>query len=210
MPNLLIGAPLFFLSTQPFFYFFFFGMPLLTITRYGQKIYILIIIAILSKLVITCCSELSNAETYYWNWSLYTQLNYYDQPPMVAWLINVSTLHHVLQKEVFVRWGAVLSSAVKTWIFFKVGVAINCAHKGWLTSILYTASLYASIVAGAYILLPPMMFLMLSLLILIKIIQSPPVSRQLLSLWRCFGFRAGYCLMSKLSGIFLWTGRWTV
>ncbi len=45
----------------------------------------------LLRLVMMGRTGLGDAEAYYWTWSRHMDLSYYDHPPMVAWLIRLST-----------------------------------------------------------------------------------------------------------------------
>lgn len=46
--------------------------------------------ALVAKLVLATVIPLSNDEAYYWVWSHHLQLSYFDHPPFVAWLFNLS------------------------------------------------------------------------------------------------------------------------
>jgi 4-amino-4-deoxy-L-arabinose transferase-like glycosyltransferase len=60
--------------------------------------------ALAVKLLIAAMIPLSADEAYYWVWSQFPQLSYFDHPPMVAWLFQLgSFLPHLL-----VRWPGVV------------------------------------------------------------------------------------------------------
>ena len=176
--------------------------------NYKNKLLLLIAISTVLRLIITFTLELSNVEAYYWVFAQHLQWNYFDHPPMVAWLIRLTTANLLLHNEVFVRLGAVISSAICIWLIFKIGTVINNQRTGWLAALLYTSSIYCSISVGAFIIpdSPQMVFWLASILILIKISNSTTYNSKLTLLWCQFGVMSGLCIMSKVHGIFLWLG----
>jgi 4-amino-4-deoxy-L-arabinose transferase-like glycosyltransferase len=152
--------------------------------------------------------ELGNTEVYYWVFSSHLQWNYFDHPPMVAWIIRLTTINNLLHSELAVRAGAILCSGVSTYIIFKAGEAIQGQQTGWYAALLYTAGFYSSIAAGSFILpdSPQMVFWLVSILILIKILHIHDGNKRAYILWCLFGISAGLCIMSKIHGIFLWLG----
>ncbi len=174
--------------------------------NYKSKIILLVAIASLVRLFIANAIELGNDEVYYWTYALHLQTNYFDHPPMVGWLIRLTTANLLLHSELFVRLGAVISSAVSTVLIYKTTSEAADRKAGWYAALLYTASVYGSIIAGTFILpdSPQMVFWLWSILLLLKISKLPRSSRQNTVLWIWFGISAGLCMMSKVHGIFLW------
>ncbi len=176
--------------------------------NYRTRLITLILIASLVRMLIASSVELGNAEVYYWVYSLKLQWNYFDHPPMVGWLIRLTTINNLLHNELSVRIGATLCSALCTYLIFRIGTLIDNLRTGWYAALLYTASFYASVAAGAFILpdSPQMVFWLAGILILIRLVQSDePESSQLFK-WCCFGLLTGLCIMSKAHGAFLWLG----
>ncbi len=62
--------------------------------------------------------ELAPDEAYYWAWSRHLAWAYYDQGPMLAWFIRFFTTLSAANTETSVRLGAVLLSALTSWVFF--------------------------------------------------------------------------------------------
>jgi 4-amino-4-deoxy-L-arabinose transferase-like glycosyltransferase len=120
--------------------------------NYQKRIFFLIAISTIIRSLIACSLELSNTEVYYWTFARHLQWNYFDHPPMVAWLIRLTTLNLLVHHEFFVRLGAIIASAICTWLIFKIGIKIKNEQTGWFAALLYTASIYSSIAAGAFIL----------------------------------------------------------
>ncbi len=183
-------------------------MALKRVLDYRERTLLLIAIATLIRLIVGSVLELGSAEVYYWTYSLHLQWNYFDHPPLVAWLIRLTTADLLLHQELFVRLGAIISSAICTWLIFKIGTAVSSQQTGWFAGLLYTASLYGSIIAGTFILpdSPQMVFWLAGLLVLIKISQAAVYDSKSTWQWCLFGILSGLCIMSKVHGIFLWIG----
>lgn len=176
--------------------------------NYKRRITILIAISAAARVIIASTAELSNDEVYYWTYAQHLQWNYFDHPPLVGWLIRLTTANLLLHNEFFVRLGAIISSAVCTWLMFKIGTFINNTQTGWFSALLYTSSIYAGIIAGTFILpdSPQMFFWLAGILLLLKISYLPAYNSKSNLLWCLFGIVAGLCIMSKVHGIFLWLG----
>ena len=150
--------------------------------------------------------EFGNDEVYYWTYSQYLQWNYFDHPPMVGLLIRLTTLNLTLQQfEFFVRLGSIICCAFATYFLYKTVSNLDSEKAGFIAAIFYNASFYGSIIAGVFILpdSSQMMFWTASLLVLSQMIrlEKPTVSQ-----WLVFGILAGLTIMSKIHGIFIWTG----
>lgn len=175
---------------------------------YRERTLLLIAISTLVRLLVGSVLELGSSEVYYWAYSLHLQWNYFDHPPMVAWLIRLTTANLLLHQELFVRLGAIISSAICTWLIFKIGMAVNNLQTGWFAALLYTSSLYSSIIAGTFILpdSPQMVFWLAGILLLIRISHASDYDQKSTWHWCLFGIFSGLCIMSKVHGIFLWFG----
>lgn len=176
--------------------------------NYQKRVLLLIAISTIFRSVIACSLELSNTEVYYWTFARHLQWNYFDHPPVVAWLIRLTTLNLLLQNEYFVRLGAIIASAICTWLIFKAGIKIRDERTGWFAALLYTASIYSSIASGAFILpdSPQMVFWLAGFLTLLGISHQPAGNSKLILRWGLFGVITGLCIMCKVHGIFLWLG----
>lgn len=159
-------------------------------------------------MIVAACTELSNDEVYYWTYPQYLQWNYFDHPPVIAIMIRLFTGNLLWQQEFFIRLGSVICAAINTWQVFRLGTRIKDEHTGWIAACLFTASLYASVLAGLMILpdAPQMVCWLWALQLMLKIFKSNTTSykrnRRLLLL----GIAIGLCIMSKVHGVFLWSG----
>lgn len=172
---------------------------------YRKKLFCLIAIFSIIKLILAFVSELGNDEAYYWLYSQYLQWNYFDHPPMVAVWIRLFTANLLLdQYEGFLRLGSVIGCALSSWFLFKAVALLHSERAGWFAAVLYNISFYSGITAGLYILpdSPQMVFWTLSLLLIAQITKD----ENSWSKWLLFGVVAGLCIMSKVHGAFLWIG----
>lgn len=64
--------------------------------------------------------ELHPDEAYYWLWSKYLALGYYDHPGMVAYFIKLTTLFS--NSPFFVRLPALISSLALSWLVWKLAM----------------------------------------------------------------------------------------
>ncbi len=177
--------------------------------KFRRSVLYLIIASLCIRLLIAYITELGNDEVYYYTYALHLQWNYFDHPPGVALLIILSTLNLWLTNELFVRLGAILCAAAGTWLSYKTGTLIRNERTGFYAAILYNTSIYASIIAGTFILpdSPQIVCWLAALFVLIKIIlQSSENMRVSPRYWLLFALLSGVCILCKVHGIFLWFG----
>lgn len=170
------------------------------------RLWLLILFATIVRLIITWSTGLGNDEVYYWTYAQDLQWNYFDHPPFVAWLIRLTTGNLWIHHETAVRFGAILSSAVCTWLIYQTGLLLGTKRTGWYAALLYTSSFYCSVIAGTFILpdSPQMVFWFSSILLLLKINKATDHHLPTFRLWCWFGLTAGLCILCKVHGIFLW------
>lgn len=173
-----------------------------------NKIYWLIGIATLVRIAIAFCINLGNDEVYYLTYAQHLQWNYFDHPPMVALLIRLTTLNLYCTTDVCVRLGAIILAAWNTYLVFAIAKQIKNEKAGYIAALLYTASLYSSIIAGVFILpdSPQLFFWLLAVSVVLKIVTSQNKNTTLNFYLIGFGILTGLCIMSKVHGVFLWIG----
>jgi hypothetical protein len=169
---------------------------------------LLILIASVIRAVAALSTELGNDEVYYRLYAEHLQWNYFDHPPMVGWLIRLTTCNLWLDTTFTVRLGAILSAAAASWLLYLCGKRLYNAYTGFLAVALYTATLYGSIIAGTFILpdSPQMVCWIAALYFLIKITSSKTLSLKTTKdiLW--FGVVTGIGMLCKIHTAFLWIG----
>lgn len=176
--------------------------------NYKKKTLLVIITATAIRCITACFVQLGNDEVYYRMYSQYLQWNYFDHPPMVGWLIRFTTGNHFFDNELFIRLGAIISAAITTWLIFLSGKKLNNEYTGFLAALIYTCSIYGSIIAGTFILpdSPQMIFWSAGLYFLIKICRHNHINRTNKRSLLLFGLVAGIGMLCKIHTAFLWLG----
>jgi len=173
-------------------------------TNYGKRVAWLILIFFVLRFILGSIAELGNDESYYWLYAQHLQWNYFDHPPLIGLWIRLFTFNLSVQSEGFVRLSSMVSCAVATWFMYQTGKTLHSEKAGWLNALLYNASFYASVTAGIYAMpdSPQMVFWTASLWMLACISKNERSWKY----WLLFGAAAGLCIMSKIHGVFLWSG----
>ena len=173
-----------------------------------KKLFWLIAASTLIRCVLAIFLELGNDEVYYWTYAQHLEWNYFDHPPMVGLLIRFTTLNLMVQSEFFVRLGPIICSAANTWLIFQMGSLIKNEKAGWYAALLFTSSIYCSIIAGTFILpdSPQVLFWILSMYLMLILISQNQSQKTNHLLMLALGVCIGLCIMSKVHGVFLWFG----
>ncbi|WP_281636433.1 ArnT family glycosyltransferase [Flavobacterium marginilacus] len=174
----------------------------------NQQLTLIIALATLARSIIAVSIGLGNDEVYYLTYAQHLQWNYFDHPPMVALLIRLTTFNLNLTNELFVRLGSIIFGAVNTYLIYYICKGIKNKKAGLIASLLYSGSLYSSIIAGVFILpdSPQLFFWLISIHFLIQIVSGTAEAKKLNNRLILFGLFSGLCIMSKIHGIFLWAG----
>lgn len=151
--------------------------------------------------------EFGNDEVYYWTYALFPGMSHFDHPPMVGFLIQLTTFNLALESEFFIRLGAVLLGTFNTWLVYLIGRNIRDALTGLYAAMLYTASIYAFIISGTFILpdTPQLAFWLLTIYFLMYAVgdaEHPKRPGYIL----LAGLFAGLALLSKYTSVFLLAG----
>ncbi|MET0394135.1 MAG: glycosyltransferase family 39 protein [Chitinophagaceae bacterium] len=173
--------------------------------NYQRKVIFLILIFLVLRGITASVMELGNDETYYWLFSQQLQWNYFDHPGMIAAWIRFFTLNGWLdQYEVMVRAGSMIGCAFSTWFLYRAVSLIHDERAGWFAACLFNASLYAGLIAGVLVMpdSPQVFFWTFCLWQIARLLQN---DRNWMT-WLLVGAAAGLCIMSKVHGVFLWSG----
>ncbi|RYY84996.1 MAG: glycosyltransferase family 39 protein, partial [Chitinophagaceae bacterium] len=173
-------------------------------TGYARKALALILILALFRLWLAFGLELGNDESYYWMYSCHLKPNYFDHPPMVALLIRLFSFNGLFDSPGALRLGPVVGGMLAAWALFKAVSTLHSARAGYYASLLYSASFYAGVTAGVYIMpdSPQMIFWTAALWMLARILRN---ERDWNS-WLLFAVAAGASVLSKVHGGFLCIG----
>ena len=153
--------------------------------------------------ILAAWMEFGNDEVYYWTYALYPDWSHFDHPPMVGWVIQLFSLNLLLDSEFFIRLASVVFMTANTYIIFRIGKEIKDARTGLYAALLYTASIYAFVITGIFI-MPDTPLMLFWLLAVWSAVRSLSLSKD--RHFILFGLFAGLAMLSKYSGVFLWVG----
>ena len=150
--------------------------------------------------VLAAWMEFGNDEVYYWTYALYPDWSHFDHPPMVGWVIQLFSLNLLFDSEFFIRLASVVFMTANTYIIYRIGKDLKDAMTGFYAALLYTASIYAFVITGIFIMpdTPLMLFWLLAVWMAVKSEKNQNMI--------FFGLFAGLAMLSKYSGVFLWVG----
>ena len=141
--------------------------------------------------------DLAPDEAHYWEWSRYLDWSYYSKPPMVAWLIHVST--SVFGDTLIgVRFFSVLILSFLTIIAFLIGRRVYNENAGLWAAILIMVTPEFS--AGGLLMtpdVPTLFFWAVALYILTGIDFSHPPKRSDIKIFIKIGVLIGFAGLSK-------------
>ena len=169
---------------------------------------LLLAISALVRGVLAAWLEFGNDEVYYWTYALYPDWSHFDHPPMVGWVIQLFSLNLLFDSEFFIRLASVVITTANTYIIYCIGRDIKDARTGLYAALLYTASIYAFVITGVFIMpdTPLMLFWLLAFWMAVIYFKRLPTERHSDSYIILFGTFAGLAMLSKYSGVFLWVG----
>ena len=168
--------------------------------------------------VLAAWLEFGNDEVYYWTYALFPDWSHFDHPPMVGWVIQLFSLNLLFDSEFFIRLASVVIMTANTYIIYRIGKDLKDATTGFYAALLYTASIYAFVITGIFIMpdTPLMLFWLLAFWMGVKSFSSETALRpfdepqgpkaQGPATLLLFGLFAGLAMLSKYSGVFLWVG----
>ncbi len=175
---------------------------------YKKQVYYLIGIATVIRLFLAWFTEFGNDEVYYRLYAMYPDWSHFDHPLMVGIVMQITTLNLFLKGELFFRLSSVIFVAVNTWVIYRIGTKLKDERTGFYSAILYTTSIYASVISGVFILPdgPQSFFWMLSVYMLVISLPSSPYDKKSGSSMLFAGLFIGLGILSKYTTIFLWGG----
>jgi 4-amino-4-deoxy-L-arabinose transferase-like glycosyltransferase len=155
------------------------------------------------KVLLASTLDLGVDEVYYTTYAKKLQWSYFDHPPLVGWLIWLTTLGGALHGPIAVRLGSILLSSGSVYLIYSMTQLIYGTRSAWISAGLFAASYYTSIVSGLFV-LPDTPLVFFWLLALKAGYQALIEQQQKSMYW--FGLWVGCALMSKIQAGFLWIG----
>lgn len=176
--------------------------------KINKTVLLLIAIATLVRLFFASQIELGNDEVYYWTYAVYPDWSHFDHPPMVGIVAQLFSLNQFLKDDFFLRLGPVVLSAASTWIILGIGKKVKDSRTGLCAAFLFTGSVYCSIISGFSLTpdAPLVFFWLLAMDAMIDFLPTASITsvERKKIIW--FGVAAGFAMLSKYQGAFLWIG----
>jgi len=176
--------------------------------NYRKYVGLLIAISTIIRACVAATLELGNDEVYYRLLALYPDWSHFDHPLMVGLTIQLFSFNLLLNSEFFIRLGSVVLGAANIWIVYRIGSVIKNERAGFFAAMLYTASVYAFVITGIFILpdTPQSFFWLLSILLMLQSAVSDPNKPKARVKMLQMGIMIGLAILSKYTSIFLWAG----
>lgn len=166
----------------------------------------LIVFIAIAKFFLSSWIELGNDEAYYYTYALLPDINYFDHPPLVAWLIRLGTFNLSYVNDTTMRLAPIVASSICSFYIFKTASLLKNDKAGWYATLLFNTSIYSNFIAGWFIMpdAAQLPFWCISLhtmavIILQKKQNSTPH-------WLQLGLFIGLACLSKVHGLYLWAG----
>ena len=168
---------------------------------------LLLFVAFVIKAFAACSLGLGNDEAYYIAYALYPAISHFDHPPMVGFLIQLTTLNLAYVSEFFIRLGPLVLGTISVFLIYLIGKNLKNERTGLIAAYLATASVYITIICGVFIQpdSPMVFFSLLSFYFFAKFIPYPPKQAKKWDIWFAFLF-FGLAIYSKYQSIFLGLG----
>jgi len=176
--------------------------------NYHKALWWLILFSTLMRAFAAAFLELGNDEVYYRLYALYPDWSHFDHPLMVGAVIQLFSWNLHDHSELFLRMSSVILGAADIWLMFKLGKVIKDERTGFLAALLFTGSIYASVIVGIFILpdTPQLFFWLITLLVMIKTLPKDPFDRGAEKRMLWMGLLIGLAVLSKYTSAFLWGG----
>ncbi|MFC1734124.1 ArnT family glycosyltransferase [candidate division KSB1 bacterium] len=168
-----------------------------------RALYSLIILSALVRGFVAAFIELGNDEVYYWTYALFPDTSHFDHPPMVGWMIQLFTWNLTFDNEFFIRLASIVLGTVNTYLMFYLGKTIKDSLAGFYAALLYTTSIYCTVIAGTFILpdAPQVLFWLSGMIMLVKVLRPGHIEKKWMLL---AGLFIGLAMISKYHAILLW------
>lgn len=175
----------------------------ITHEKKNSTIFVLLMISMVIRAIVAGWVELGNDEVYYWTYARFPDWSHYDHPGMVGWMIQLFSLNLLFDSEFFIRLSSVVFMTLNTWMVYRIGKELRNETTGLCAALLFTASIYAFVLTGIFILpdTPQNMFWLLGFWDFVRYIKRRSNGALL---WA--GLATGLCILSKYTGAFLWFG----
>lgn len=171
-----------------------------------RQLLVVVGISLLVRFTMAFLFELNNDELYYRLYAMFPHWSYFDHPPMVGWIINITTLHLLLDNPLFIRLGALLLCTVSSFLVFDIAKNIAGEKTGVIAVLLFNLSPYVLLVTGTFIIPDAgLMFFMLLAMreaVRIYVLHQHTGGKHFIAL----GLWIGLACLSKYTALIMWAG----
>lgn len=165
--------------------------------------YILLGLQFAVRFIVALFANLSVDESYYTMYGLYPSWSYFDHPPMVGWLIKLSTLDYSWNTELSVRLFPLFIGTLNIYLIYLIGRKFFNPTVGLIAGLLCMASLYNGVILGVFVLpdTGQSLFWLLAIYFFLHYVEQAD-HQYILS----FGLCVGLGMLAKYHSIFLLVG----
>ena len=177
-----------------------------TTLPYQKKMWWLIGVSILFKIILSFFIELGNDEVYYYTYAVQPDWNHFDHPGMVGWMMRITSFNLYWVSTLSMRLGSILCAGLATFTIFRTGTLLKDERAGYIAAWMYSISIYTSIIAGLFVLpdSPQLLFFTLSIYWMVKFTKQ--ANQFTTKDWLFLGLFIGLATLSKVHGLYLWIG----
>lgn len=159
---------------------------------------ILVVMVALWRLHLSAALQLHPDEAYYWLWSRYLDVGYFDHPPMVAYFIWISTFFS--KSELWVRLSGTVVLLILSGLMWRLAMQLYKSESVAAGSVLLF-NLYPLTMLGMIVITPDVpvfLFWSVSVYLFWQAIRS-----QKTWLWYALGVTFGLALLSKYTAVLM-------
>ena len=171
------------------------------------QLVLLLFIAFIIKAIAAYSLGLGNDEVYYIAYALYPAISHFDHPPIVGFLIQLTTLNFIFNNDFLIRLGPLVLGTASVYLIYLIGKDFKNERTGLIAAYLATASIYVTVICGVLIQpdSPMVFFALLSFYFFSKFIPFLPDKTRKLHIWLAFIF-FGLAIYSKIQSVYLGLG----
>ena len=163
----------------------------------GKGILFLYFAVTLGRFLFSAHFDLTPDESYYWYWSEHFQLSYFDHPPLVAWMIRISTFL-IGKNEFAVRLPSLLLGIGDTYFIYRLAeLAFKSREAGISAALLLNSLLIFSV---GNVLMTPDSPLIFFWILTLYFVYHAAIGKKDLA-WLPAGLGLGFGLLSKYTMI---------
>jgi MFS family permease len=175
----------------------------------GNKGFVLVsLVVMVLKVWLAITIELGNDEVYYTLYARNLSWSYFDHPPIIGWMIWVTTLGNLLHGAVWVRLGALIMNFATAILLYQFVQRIYSKPIALIAVVLFYSSFYFTVISGIFLMpdAPLVFFSMLALYFIWPSLRNKEITVKDKRNMLLTGLFVGLAFLSKYSGLYLWGG----